>query len=565
MQFERNNKIIKSKFWQYFFPTVLSIFASNMAVVVDALIVSALIGVDALSGLQIMFPFICFVNLLCWMIGLGGSLICASAKANFNEDEANKVFTVAVSSILLIGVIIMIIGLLFPENIIGFLSNSTQVNIYALDYFKMYILGVPFFCFMFCMFYFVGTDGMPKFTSTALIIASIIDPVFDIILIYYFNIGMAGSGLATAMSFMGGSLYIATYFFKSNRTLKLIKVKLSSNVKDFLNICKSGFGGASTQIYLTITGLVYNGVIMSLMGNDGLIAQQICTNTLLIISIFFIGQVQTASPILSVYHQDRDYTAIEYLKNISFKFLVVVSAVFTIILVFFPNLILTLYSVDMKYLGIVSNALRLYGLYYLSLGFVFFYIFYTQAIQKNKISNIVSLFFNLILVILMLVTLPKIFGPNGVWITPCCVGLITLLGITIYSKYLNKKSNGEYRGIFMNKTPSENFWEYTINANLDDVNGLVSIIKSKLGGNKLSDCVCSSLTEFLINIVETNDKLDTIDVILDVNKEYIKIYIKDLGIRRDRDFTFKNKTSFDRTVDYTEVLGLNSNLITIKN
>lgn len=565
MQFERNNKIIKSKFWQYFFPTVLSIFASNMAVVVDALIVSALIGVDALSGLQIMFPFICFVNLLCWMIGLGGSLICASAKANFNEDEANKVFTVAVSSILLIGVIIMIIGLLFPENIIGFLSNSTQVNIYALDYFKMYILGVPFFCFMFCMFYFVGTDGMPKFTSTALIIASIIDPVFDIILIYYFNMGMAGSGLATAMSFMGGSLYIATYFFKSNRTLKLIKVKLSSNVKDFLNICKSGFGGASTQIYLTITGLVYNGVIMSLMGNDGLIAQQICTNTLLIISIFFIGQVQTASPILSVYHQDRDYTAIEYLKNISFKFLVVVSAVFTIILVFFPNLILTLYSVDMKYLGIVSNALRLYGLYYLSLGFVFFYIFYTQAIQKNKISNIVSLFFNLILVILMLVTLPKIFGPNGVWITPCCVGLITLLGITIYSKYLNKKSNGEYRGIFMNKTPSENFWEYTINANLDDVNGLVSIIKSKLGGNKLSDCVCSSLTEFLINIVETNDKLDTIDVILDVNKEYIKIYIKDLGIRRDRDFTFKNKTSFDRTVDYTEVLGLNSNLITIKN
>ena len=165
----------------------------------------------------------------------------------------------------------------------------------------------------------------------------------------------------------------------------------------------------------------------------------------------------------------------------------------------------------------------------------------------------------------MLVTLPKIFGPNGVWITPCCVGLITLLGITIYSKYLNKKSNGEYRGIFMNKTPSENFWEYTINANLDDVNGLVSIIKSKLGGNKLSDCVCSSLTEFLINIVETNDKLDTIDVILDVNKEYIKIYIKDLGIRRDRDFTFKNKMSFDRTVDYTEVLGLNSNLITIKN
>ena len=564
MQYERNNKIIKSKFWQYFFPTVLSIFASNMAVVVDALIVSALIGVDALSGLQIMFPLICFVNLLCWMIGLGGSLICASAKARFDDDEANKIFTISVMSILIIGVIITVIGLMFPENIIRFISNSVHLNTYALDYFKMYILGVPFFCFMFCMFYFVGTDGMPKFTSTALIIASIIDPVFDIILIHFFHMGMAGSGLATAMSFMGGSLYIATYFFKSNRTLKIVKVKLLSNIKDFFNICKSGFGGASTQIYLTITGLVYNGIIISLMGTDGLIAQQICTNTLLIISILFIGLVQTASPIISVYHQDKDYTAIEYLKKISIRFLLVVSLIFTACLVFFPNLIVLLYSVKEQYIMIVTNALRFYGLYYLTLGFVFFYIFYTQAIQKNKISNSVSLFFNLILVILMLMILPPIIGPNAVWITPCCVGVITMLGIIIYSKYLNKKSNGKYHGVYMNKTPGDNVLEYTIDARSDEVNGLISLIKNKLSNNELSDCACLSLEEFLKNIIDTNDKLDTIDILLEVNEKSIKMYIKDLGIERSDDFIFKNETEFNREIDYTRVLALNSNLITIK-
>lgn len=565
MQFERNNKIIRSKFWQYFFPTVLSIFASNMAVVVDALIVSALIGVDALSGLQIIFPFICFVNLLCWMIGLGGSLICASAKTRFDEDEANKIFTVALMSILIIGIIITVIGLLFPENIIGFLSNSAHVNTYALDYFKMYILGVPFFCFMFCMFYFVGTDGMPKFTSIALIIASIIDPTFDIILIYYFHMGMAGSGLATAMSFMGGSLYIATYFLKSNRTLKIVKVKFMSNIKDFLNICKSGFGGASTQIYLTITGLFYNGVIISLMGNDGLIAQQICTNTLLIISIFFIGLVQTVSPILSVYHQDNDYTSIDYLKNISFKFLLVVSVFFTAVLLFLPNIILSLYSVDAQYAAIVTNALRLYGLYYLTLGFVFFYIFYTQAIQKNKIANIVSLFFNLILVIIMLMVLPPIIGSNSVWITPCCVGVLTMIGIVIYSKYLNKKSNGEYHGIYMNKSHKDNVLEYTIKANAGDVDGLMSLMKNKLNNDKLSGCALLSLDEFLKNIIETNDNLDTIDIILEVNDESIKMYIKDLGIERSADFNFKNKTELKREMDYTRVVALNSTLITIKN
>lgn len=565
MQFERNNKLITRKFWQYFFPTVLSIFASNMAVVVDAVIVSSLIGSEALSGLQIIFPFICFVNLLCWMIGLGGSLICAAAKARFDDDEANKIFSVALISILVISIIIMIIGLLFPENIIGFLSNSAHPNPYALDYFKMYNFGVPFFCFMFCMFYFVGTDGMPKFTSKALIIASILDPLFDIILIYYFHMGMAGSGLATAISFVGGSLFMATYFLKSSRTLKIIKVRLSSNIKDFLNICKSGFGGASTQIYLTITGLTYNGVIISLMGNDGLIAQQICTNTLLIISIFFIGLVQTASPILSVYHEDRDYVAIDFLKNISFKFLLVVSVFFTAVLLFFPNVILTLYSVQMQYQAIVTNALRLYGLYYLSLGFVFFYIFYTQAIQKTKISNIVSLFFNLILVMAMLFILPQLIGPNGVWITPACVGAITMLGIIIYSRYLNKKSHGEYHGVYMNKTHGDNVSEYTIKANPDEVQGLISQIKSWLSDNKMSNYACLSLKEFLMNIIETNDKLDTIDILVESEEKSIKMYIKDLGVERDGEFAFKSDDAqFNREVDYTRVLALNSNLITIK-
>lgn len=564
MQFERNNKLIKSKFWQYFFPTVLSIFASNMAVVVDALIVSALLGVEALSGLQIIFPFICFVNLLCWMIGLGGSLICASAKARFDEDEANKIFSVAVISILIIGIVIAVIGLIFPNVIIGFLSNSPNVNPYALDYFRMYILGVPFFCFMFCMFYFVGTDGMPKFTSTALIIASIIDPTFDIILMYYFHMGMGGSGLATALSFVGGSLYIATYFFKSSRTLKIVKVKFTTNIKDFINICKSGFGGASTQIYLTLTGLMYNGVIIHLMGNEGLVEQQICTNTLLIISIFFIGLVQTVSPILSVYHQDRDYTAIEYIKKISFRFILITSVFFTAVLVLFPNAILTLYSVDAHYHAAVSHALRLYGLYFLPLGFVFFYIFYTQAIQKTKVSNIVSLFFNLILVVAMLLLLPQVIGSDSVWITPFCVGALSLFGIFSYSKYLSKNSNGEYHGIFMNKTPKENFWEYTVDADVNEVKELVSLIKNQLSDNKFSDCVCTSLEEFLINIIETNEKLNTIDIILDVSKESVKIYIKDLGVNRN-DFTFKNETEFKRTQDYAEVLGMNSNLITIEN
>ena len=566
MQFERNNKLITSKFWQFFIPTVLSVFAANMAIFVDAVIVSSLVGVEALSGLQIIFPFISFVDLLCWMIGLGGGILCASAKANFDEKQANTIYSAAIISIVFICIIIAVIGLLFPEIVIGGLSGSVHLNTYALEYFKMYIGGLPFAGLMFVLFYFVEMDGMPKFASIALVVASILDPLFDVILIQVFHMGMAGSGLATAISYVGGAIIMALYFFKPNKTLHLVKINLITLIKDFINICKSGFGGASTQLYITIATIFYNAVIISFLGDGGLVAQEICTNMLLIISIFFIGLVEAISPIIAVYYNDNDYNAIDNLKNISFKFITIVSVIFTGAMIFCPDLILTIFSVKAQYSAIVANAVRLYGLYFLPLGFVFFYIFYTQSIQKNKVSNIVALFFNLVLVLAMLMVLPKLFGSNSIWITPFCVGAIMLLGIVIYSRYLHKKTDGEYHGIFINKSHDGNFLEFTINANVNDVNGLVDVIRDELKGNELSECVCSSIEEFLIDVIETNDKLDTIDVLLDVGKESIKIYIKDLGSEKGDKFTFKNNNcDFEVTFDHAWVLGLNSTVITIKN
>ena len=177
--------------------------------------------------------------------------------------------------------------------------------------------------------------------------------------------------------------------------------------------------------------------------------------------------VESIAPIIAVYYNDADYWAIDNLKNISFKFLIIMSIIFTGVMFLFPDLILTIFSVNAQYSAIVTNEVRLYEWYFILLGFVFFYIFYTQSIQKNKVSNIVSIFFNLILVLVML--------------------------------------------------------------------------------------------------LETNDKLDTIDVLLD-GDDSIKIYIKDLGNERKNNFTFKNNDfGFLRTFDKTWVLGLNSTVITIKN
>jgi Na+-driven multidrug efflux pump len=561
--FERNYKLLNNKYWEFLIPTILTVMTGNIALIIDSIIVSTLVGTVALSGIQVIEPLASFFSLLCWMMGLGGSILYTATKVDFDEKEANKIFTVAVASVAIIGLILTVIGLSFTGNIIQLLSNSPQANSYAIEYFKMYIWCAPFLCYMFCLYYFVRGEGMTRLTFKSSLILSIVNLTFDIVLMKYFNMGIAGSGLATTISYIAASTYVSVNFFKSTNSIEFVKVKLHSFISTFLRICKSGFAGASDQLYTTITLLIYNYLIILFSGTEGLFSLQICTNTLFFISIFLIGLMQAASPMLSVYYREEDYSGVNYVKNKSLKLIFIVGFVFAVLLITFPDVLLVLYSVSDQSSQFVLNSIRLYGLRYLTLGFTVFYVFYAQSIQKDKLANIVSIGHDLIITILLVYAFAFAFGISGIWISYFCIDLITLVLLFIYSRYLHKKSNGEYEGIFINKAPKDNVFEFTINANVDEANELSSLVGKTLKSN-LADYASSSLREFLMDTIEMNDEMDTIDVFLKEEEDSISISVKDSGIERKEDFTFKNDNpNCTRTFNYARVLGLNSSNITI--
>ena len=69
--YERNYELLRSKFSEFFLPTLFTSMAGNICLFVDGLIVSFLLGAGNLSAIQIVAPVATFVNLIYWMIGLG--------------------------------------------------------------------------------------------------------------------------------------------------------------------------------------------------------------------------------------------------------------------------------------------------------------------------------------------------------------------------------------------------------------------------------------------------------------------------------------------------------------
>ena len=574
--YERNYKLLRNKFGEFFFPTLFTSMAGNICLFVDGLIVSFLIGASNLAPIQIVAPVITFVNLIYWMIGLGGSVLCSVSKAEFDDETSNSYFSVSIISLISIGVLIAILGMLFSGNIAQFLCISQPELVPDVtSYFIALIIGMPFLCYMMSLSYFIRADGIPSLPFRAILVANIVNICFDIIYIKVFGMGLSGAALATSTGYLVGSILISYYFFKKERTLEFIRLKANSFFKFLKKIVTSGFSSASTQLYLTLKLLVINILVGLYVGKAGVVAFGICYNSLFILYIFLIGTAQTMSPIVSVYFKEEDYSGVNFIVKRSLKIVLASSLALSVLLIVYPQALLFLYSVkNPADVPVVLNALRIFAISYVGTAITFLYTFYAQAIQKNQLSTIISLLEGFVLPISLAVILSSAIGGNGIWISFAMAELLTILFIFFYSKYINKKTNGEYTGFFINKhNDDEKVLEYTISGDVEEAVNLSRGVQDYLKGNKSETLVSLAIEEMLVNIINNNENVDTIDVIVRNDEDNILISIKDTGVEfnpviEKESLEFDNISVLNKIadkIDYSRVLGLNSTVITIKN
>ena len=573
--YERNYELLRSKFSEFFLPTLFTSMAGNICLFVDGLIVSFLLGAGNLSAIQIVAPVATFVNLIYWMIGLGGSVLCSVAKAEFDSNKSNSYFTVAIMSLFSIGILIAVFGVAFSGSIAKFLCASQSALIPDVtSYFVLLIIGMPFLCYMMSLSYFIRADGIPTLPFRAILLANIINICFDVIYIKFFALGIGGAALASSTGFLMGSLFISYYFFKSERTLQFIKLKAGKFFNYLKEIVTSGFSSSSTQLYLTLKLFIINILLGIYIGKSGLVAFGICYNSLFILYIFLIGTAQTMSPIVSVYFKEEDYSGVNYVIHRSLKIVLVSSLALSALFIVYPQSLLMLYSVkNPADVPVALNALRIFAISYVGTAITFLYTFYSQAIQKNQLSTIISLLEGLVLPIGFAVALSFVFGGNGIWISFALAEIFTIVFIFAYSKHISKKTGREYSGFFINKHNDNNVFEHTIKGNIGEAVNLSRQVQDYLKDNKSSTLVSLAIEEMLVNIINSNDEVDTIDVIVRDNGDEILISIKDTGIDfnpviENDDLQFDNISVLNKIaekIDYSRVLGLNSTVITIKN
>ena len=578
--YKRKYDLLASKFNEFFLPTLMTSMAGNICIFIDSIIVSFLIGAVNLSAIQVASPLVTFINLIYWMVGLGGSVLCSIAKSEFNEEKSNSLFSVSIMSLIILGIIVLILGLLTKGTLIPMLTTSKEIIPLVDEFFTVLLFGMPFLCYLMSLSYFVRADGLPNLAFRSILLSNIVNIIMDFVYIKVFGFGIGGAALATATGYAVGSIYVSTYFFKSERTLEfynLSKIKLRNALNYFKEIATSGFSSASTQLFFTVQLLIYNAVIGVVLGQYGLTAYSVCRGCSYIIYMFLIGTSQTMSPIVSVYYQEEDYSGVDYVVKRALKIVLISSTALVLIFTLVPQTALTLYSVPNQAAPTVVNALRIFMVCFVGVAVTFLFTFYTQAIKRNKLSLSTSIIEGFVAPVGLLFILTPIMGGNGIWLSFVGAEVITIIFIFIATKHISKETNGEYGGFFINKKiPTGDVLDLTIGGTLKETVGVAQHIEKylkELGiDNNKAMIVSLSVEEMLVNIIDINENLDSIDVLVKIQEEHILVGIKDQGIEfnpviENDDLKFDNITVLNKIadkVDYSRVLGLNSTVITVK-
>jgi Na+-driven multidrug efflux pump len=146
-------------FFHYCLPSVLGMLAISSAGAIDAIFVGNFAGSSALAAISLIFPYYVLLFGFGVMIVTGSSVRCGKYMGEGNRRSASAIFTRTMIAIIISCIVIMTVGILFPENIVSLLGANEALTPDASLYLSIISSFVSVFIGAYALSVFVRIDG----------------------------------------------------------------------------------------------------------------------------------------------------------------------------------------------------------------------------------------------------------------------------------------------------------------------------------------------------------------------------------------------------------------------
>ena len=251
--------------------------------------------------------------------------------------------------------------------------------------------------------------------------------ILDYVFIVEMGMGISGAAIATGIGYSIPSIFGVIYFFvKRKGVLKFVKFKMDVKV-----LTESSFNGMSemvTNLATAVTTILFNIVMLRLIGEDGVAAITIVLYSQFLLTAIYLGFSSGIAPVFSYNYGAEDRVSIKKLFRYSMIFNLVSSILITGLALVLAPIIVGLFAekgTDVYNIGL--HGFTIFSVGYLFTGTNIFASSMFTAFSNGKVSALISFFRTFVFIALFVITLPYIIGVNGVWIAVPMAELLTLL------------------------------------------------------------------------------------------------------------------------------------------
>ena len=417
----RLNKPLTVKFLLAFtLPTIASYVIMSLFGTVDGVFASRGISAQALSAIMFVDPFFAFTMAIGAMLTMGGSALVAKKKGEKKDREARENFTFIILVTFAVSILMSVAGWLVRVSLLRLLGTDTEVFDLATAYLQPLIIIIPFIMVGIILVQFMIAEGRPVLGMLASGMGAVISTSLNALFILVLDMGIFGLALATGIGYAAPAL-MGVIYFSINRKGTIYFVRPKWDIKVLGRSSYNGISEMVTMMAATVMTLVLNNVMVRIVGWEGVATAGIVFAAQGIFSSVFFGYAAGIVPVVSYNFGGKNKENLKILYRKSLLIIAVLSTAALIGTVISADLLALIYvSPNDPIVGHLHTmavwGLRITAIRFILMGFNVFATAWFTAFNDGMISGIMSFMRTAVFSLTLFLTLPRIWGLNGVWI-----------------------------------------------------------------------------------------------------------------------------------------------------
>ena len=395
------------------------------------------IGTSATAAVGVAFPVMAVIQALGFFCGHGsGNSISRKLGAQKN-DAAEELAATGFFGGLLLGVLVLIFGLLFLTPLSRILGSTDTILPYTKEYLRIILIGAPWMTVQFVLNNQMRFQGNAFYAMIGVGFGAILNIILDPILIFGFQMGIAGAAAATVISqLISFCLLFAGVRFSGCIPIRLKNIRLSR--ERLREITGGGLPSLFRQGLGSVAAMTLN-IAANPYGDAAIAAMSVVSRIFMFAISALIGFGQGFQPVCGFNYGAKKYGRVRE----AFWFCVKISTVFLGILAVLGLLLsghlIGIFRDDPEVIRIGTVAVRFQCATLILNGWIVMNNMMTQTMGKTFYASLLASARQGLFFIPALLILPWIFGLTGIQSAQAAADVFAfLLSVVLYRKVMDE-------------------------------------------------------------------------------------------------------------------------------